>query len=141
MSTFGSEKIRDEVLLVARILLAALFFRFGWSKLLDYSGTVAFMSHDGLPVPQLAALIAIVMEFFGSIAIILGVFTRPLAILFVLYTLATALTGHHFWTMTGADRMGAMINFYKNLSIMGGFLLLYVQGAGRYSIDARSRLP
>jgi len=43
--------------------------------------------------------------------------------------------------MTGVDRIGAMINFYKNLSIMGGFLLLYVQGAGKYSIDARSRLP
>jgi len=141
MSTFGSEKIRDEVLLVARILLAALFFRFGLSKLLDYSGTVAFMSHDGVPVPSLAAVIAIVMEFFGSIAIILGVFTRPLAILLALYTLATAFIGHHFWTMTGAASMGAMINFYKNLGIMGGFLLLYVQGAGRYSIDARSRLP
>jgi len=97
MGTFGSEKIRDEVLLIARILLAALFFRFGWSKLLDYSGTVAFMSHDGAPVPPLAAVIAIVMEFFGSIAIILGVFTRPLAILLALYTLATAFIGHHFW--------------------------------------------
>ena len=141
MGTFGSEKIRDEVILLARILLAALFFRFGWSKLLDYSGTVDFMSHDGAPVPPLAAVIAIVMEFFGSIAIILGVYTRPLAILLALYTLATAFIGHNFWTMTGADRIGAMINFYKNLSIMGGFLLLYVQGAGKYSIDARFRPP
>jgi putative oxidoreductase len=138
MGTFGSEKVREEVLLVARILLAALFLRFGWSKLSNYSGTVAYMSHDGLPLPWLAALIAIMMEFFGSILIILGVLTRPLALLFALYTLATAFIGHPFWGMEGGARMGAMINFYKNVSIIGGFLLLYLTGAGKYSIDARS---
>ncbi len=37
--------------------------------------------------------------------------------------------------MTGADRFPNMESFYKNLSIMGGFLLLYVTGAGKYSID------
>jgi putative oxidoreductase len=51
------------------------------------------------------------------------------------YTLGTALIGHRYWTMTGADRVDSMDSFYKNLSIMGGFLLLYVTGAGKYSID------
>jgi putative oxidoreductase len=53
-----------------------------------------------------------------------------------LYTLGTALIGHRYWTLTGADRVASMDGFYKNLSIMGGFLLLYVTGAGKYSIDA-----
>ncbi len=139
MDGFGSEKITDEVLLLARILLAVLFLKFGWSKLVDYSGTVAYISQVGAPVPPLAAVVAIVMEFFGSIAIILGVFTRPLAILFALYAFATALIGHNYWTMTGAAAAANMINFYKNISIIGGFLLLYVTGAGRYSIDAKLR--
>lgn len=139
MDSFSSEKIRDEVLLLARILLAVLFLRFGWSKLMDYSGTAAYMSQVGTPVPPLAAVVAIVIEFFGSIAIILGVFTRLLAILFALYTFATALIGHHYWTMTGAAAAANMINFYKNISLIGGFLLLYVTGAGRYSIDTRLR--
>jgi putative oxidoreductase len=43
--------------------------------------------------------------------------------------------------MTGADHFMNMINFYKNISLMGGFFLLYVTGAGKYSIDARSGLP
>jgi putative oxidoreductase len=38
--------------------------------------------------------------------------------------------------MKGADRLASMENFYKNLSIMRGFLLLYITGAGKYSIDA-----
>ena len=37
--------------------------------------------------------------------------------------------------MTGADEVDSMDSFYKNLSIMGGFLLLYVTGAGKYSVD------
>jgi putative oxidoreductase len=51
------------------------------------------------------------------------------------YTLGTAFIGHRYWTMTGADRVDSMDSFYKNLSVMGGFLLLYITGAGKYSID------
>ena len=135
---FGSERVRDEVLLIARILLALLFLIFGWSKLTDYSGTVAYMTQDGLPLPSVAALVAILIEFFGAIGLILGVWTRPLAVLFGLYTLATAFIGHPYWTLPDpAARYGNMINFYKNVSILGGFLLLYITGAGRYSVDAR----
>ena len=125
------------VILIARILLAVLFLVFGWSKLIDYSGTAASMAQAGLPLPSVAALVAIVVEFFGAIALILGVWTRPVALIVAIYTLAAALIAHHYWTMTGGARMANMINFYKNLSIMGGFLLLYVTGAGKYSIDAR----
>jgi putative oxidoreductase len=48
----------------------------------------------------------------------------------------TALIGHRFWTITGGEQVDNMDGFYKNLSIMGGFLLLYITGAGKYSIDA-----
>ena len=54
----------------------------------------------------------------------------------LLYTLGTALIGHRYWTMKGMERVDSMDSFYKNLSIMGGFLLLYTAGAGKYSIDA-----
>jgi putative oxidoreductase len=51
------------------------------------------------------------------------------------YTLGTALIGHRYWTMTGTDRVDGMDSFFKNLSIMGGFLPLYITGTGKYSID------
>lgn len=73
------------------------------------------------------------MEFFVSAALILDALTRPVALLLLLYTLGAAIIGHHYWTMIG---METMINFYKNISIMGGLLLLYVTGAGKYSVDA-----
>jgi putative oxidoreductase len=90
-------------------------------------------------VPSLAALAAIVIEFFVALAVAFGAWTRPLAALLALYTLGTTLIGHHFWTMEGADRYANAINFYKNISIIGGFVLLYVTGAGKYSVDARLR--
>ena len=80
---------------------------------------------------------AIVVEVFVALAIAIGLWTRPLALLLALYTLGTALIGHHFWTLADATRNANAINFYKNIAIIGGFLLLYVTGAGKYSVDAR----
>jgi putative oxidoreductase len=129
-------ELNDEFILIARLLLATLFLIFGWRKLRDYSGTVRQIVQLGGPMPRLAAVIAIVMELPVAFAVAVGAFARPSALLLVLYTLGTALIGHRYWTMTGAGRVDGMDGFYKNLSIMGGLLLLYITGAGKYSIDA-----
>lgn len=68
MLNFGAEKTGNEVLLLARILLVAVFLIFGWSKLTDYHGTVAEMAKSGAPIPPISALMAIAVECFGSIA-------------------------------------------------------------------------
>ncbi len=75
------------------------------------------------------------VEVFVALAIVLGAWTRPLALLVALYTLGTGLIGHHFWTMEGAARTANAINFYKNVAIVGGFLLLFARGAGPLSVD------
>jgi putative oxidoreductase len=136
MTTSSAERSRDEVILLARILLILLFVVFGWAKLLNYAVTVGYMTRTGLPVPSIAALAAIVAEFFVGLMVAVGFWTRPLALLLALYTLGTALIGHHFWTMAGTERYANAINFYKNICIIGGFLLLYVTGPGKYSLDA-----
>jgi putative oxidoreductase len=128
--------INDELILAARILLTALFLIFGWRKLRDFSGTVSQMVQLGVPVPVLAAAVSTFMELPVAFAVAVGAFTRPAALLMFFYTLGTALIGHRYWTITGADRVDSMDGFYKNLSIMGGFLLLSTIGAGKYSIDA-----
>jgi putative oxidoreductase len=131
----------DELILVARLLLATLFLIFGWRKLRDRSGTVSQMAQLGVPMPKLAAAGATFMELPVAFAVAVGAFTRLSALLLVFYTLGTALIGHHYWTVTGADQVESMDGFYKNLSIMGGFLLLYITGAGKYSFDALSAIP
>jgi putative oxidoreductase len=130
--------INDELILAARLFLATLFLIFGWRKLRDYPGTVSQMAQLGLPMPVLAAAVATFMELVVAFAVAVGAFARLAALLLALYTLGTALIGHRYWTMTGADRVDGMDGFYKNVSIIGGFLLLYITGAGKYSIDVLS---
>lgn len=132
---FGSS--RSLLLLIARIAVVLLFLIFGYPKMLGFDGTVQYMASSGAPLPTLSAIIAILMEVPAAILIILGFFTRPLAVLFIFYTLGTAVIGHHFWDMTG-DAVGPnMINFYKNVSIAGAFLLLAITGPGAISLDRR----
>ena len=128
--------INDEVILAARLVLATLFLIFGCRKVRDYSGTVSQMVQVGLPMPVLATVVSIFIELPVAFAVAVGALTRPSAVLLALYSLGTALIGHHYWTVKGADYVDSMEGFYKDLSIMGGFLLLSVTGAGKYSIDA-----
>ena len=131
------ESSKDGCLLIARILLMVLFVIFGWNKLMGFSGATAYMATEGVPLPVVTAAIALFMELFVGLAILVGFYTRPLALLLALYTLAAALIGHQFWNMVEPDRAANLINFYKNVSIAGGLLLLSVTGPGSYSIDRR----
>ena len=133
--------MNDVLILAARLLFAALFLIFGWRKLRDFSGTVSQMVELKAPMPLLAAGIATFMELPVAFAVAVGAFTRPVALLMFLYTLGTALIGHRFWTVKDAERVDSMDSFFKNLSIMGGFSLLFVTGPGKYSIDVLFNLP
>ncbi|QXI40455.1 DoxX family protein [Pseudomonas xantholysinigenes] len=128
---------RDLILLLARILLMILFVLSGWGKLTGFEGTVGYMTSLGAPAPTLAAAVAVIMEFAVGILLILGFYTRPLALLFALFVLGTALLGHPFWNMVEPERSANMTQFLKNLSIVGGLLALAVSGAGRISLDRR----
>lgn len=135
MQYFTFSKQQPLVLLIARVLLMLLFVLFGYQKLIHFGGTVTYMTALGTPLPTFAALIAVVLEFFAGLAIVIGYYTRPIALILAVYTLATAIIGHPFWSLSGPEQMAAEINFYKNISIIGGLLLLSVSGAGRYSVD------
>ncbi|MFC0224967.1 DoxX family protein [Serratia aquatilis] len=130
-----SENLKDGTILLSRILLMILFIIFGWMKLTNFGATVTSMEGYGTPLPYLAAIVSVVVEFIFGLAIVLGAFTRPLAIIYAVYVLGTALIGHPFWRMTGAEMLGNEIGLFKNVSIIAGLLLLAVTGAGRFSLD------
>ena len=132
-----SERQRDELILVARVLLVVMFVVLGWGKVTNFSATAAYMGSVGLPLPALAVVVAIAIELFGGLAIGLGFYTRPLAVLLAVYAIVTAFIGHDFWMMEDGARRNAMIHFYKNFSIAGGMLLLFLTGPGKYSLDRK----
>ena len=129
------QRWRDELILLGRVLMMLLFLISGWGKLTGFQGTVGYMGTVGAPMPVVAAAIAVVMEFGVGIALLISFWTRPLALLMALFVLGTALIAHTFWNVEGAMQTANMVQFYKNLSIMGGLLLLAVTGAGRYALQ------
>ena len=116
--------------LAGRVLLASLFLVSGLGKLEAYNATAAFMTSAGVPGALLPVVIA--TEILGALAIAVGWKTRVVAFLLAGYSVLTALTFHHNF-----DDQAQMINFLKNLSIAGGFLLLVTRGAGFLSMDRR----
>ncbi len=95
------------------------------------------MAASGAPMPTLAAIIAVIMEVPAAILIVLGFFTPPAGGHLYFLHPGTAVIGHHYWDMTGDAVLPNMINFWKNVSIAGAFLLLAVTGPGAISLDRR----
>ena len=137
MRYISLESQKDGMLLFARVLLMVMFVLFGWEKLAGFAGTVGYMASTGVPMPTLAALIAVAVELGGGLLIVAGFFTRPIALALSVYTFVTALIGHRYWAMHGMEQYLAMIDFYKNVSISGGLLLLALIGPGKYSVDRK----
>jgi putative oxidoreductase len=128
--------LSDALILAARLLLATLFLIFGWRKFRDYPGTVKQLVELGVPTPVSAALVAMFMELPVAFAVAVGAFARIAALLLISYALGTAFIGHRYWAAPTAEKIDSMDGFYKDLSIAGGFLLLYITGAGKFSVDA-----
>lgn len=116
--------------LAGRFLMAVPFLLSGLGKLGAYSVTAGYMSSVGVPGVLLPLVIA--TEVLGALAIILGWKTRSVAFLLAGFCLLTAFIFHRNF----ADQM-QMINFFKNVSMAGGFLLLVAHGDGRLSIERR----
>jgi len=122
--------------LVARILLAAIFITAGFSKLMGFDGTVAYIASKGLPMPMILAGLTIALEILGGLVIIVGYKVRIAGLLLGLFTILAALIFHNFWAFPPEQVYLQNIMFMKNLSMAGGLFLLTVFGAGGYSIDA-----
>jgi putative oxidoreductase len=123
--------MNDLLVLFGRVGLSLLFIVSGWGKIAAYAGTQQYMESAGVPGALLPLVIAI--ELGGGIAILVGAFTRWIALALAGFSVVSAALFHlpHF-----SDPMQA-INFWKNLAMAGGFLVLAAHGAGSYSVDAK----
>ena len=123
------------MMLVARVLLALLFAYFGYLKLSNFGGSVGYFTKWQFPMPQVAAALAVLFEFGGGLLLIIGWKTRWVAIALVVYTIIATAVAHRFWTYEAAQAFNQTSHFFKNVSIIGGLLLLAAVGPGRHSVD------
>lgn len=124
----------DFLLLCGRILLAWIFLRSGWGKIDNIAGYAGTFPGRGL-TPWMA-WIAVPFEFAGAILLILGVATRYVIIGFIIFMLVATFSSHAYWNFTDvAQRRIQDSAFWKNIAMVGGLLVLFVTGPGKFSID------
>jgi putative oxidoreductase len=127
---------RDIAALIGRILLVSVFLMSGFGKITGFAGTASYIAAHGLPFPALGVLIAIAVEVGAGLLVLIGWKARWAALAIAIFTVAAGVLFHAFWAdAEPAARMGNFVNFWKNISIAGGFLMVFAFGPGRYSID------
>lgn len=130
---------RSGTALLGRILIAAIFLISGFAKLTDPSGTIGYMEQAGIPHAHTLVYVAGAAEVAGGLGILFGFLTRFAALgLFVFLAICQPYF-HKFWGMPAAEAKNAMVQFFKDVAIMGGLLMLVAMGPGRFSLDARVR--
>jgi putative oxidoreductase len=126
------EKQSDLAALIGRLFYSSLFILYGYMKLVGFSGTVSYMSGQGLPLATLFAALAVIIELGGGLLMLVGFQTRCVALALAIYTLVAAFIAHaHF------GDPGQLVHFMKNMAIVGGSLAFVACGAGAYSLDRR----
>ena len=122
-------------LLIGRILLALIFILSGFGKITGFAGAVGYMASKGLPVPELLLIPTILIEFGGGLMIAVGYKTRWAALAILLFLIPVTLIFHAFWAVEPEQFQIQLIQFQKNLAIMGGMLYIMFSGPGPYSLD------
>ena len=111
--------------------MALLFIISGFSKLTAAAGTKAYFAKIGVPVPDIAYIVAVAVavELGVGILFLVGFKTRIMAVVLAVFTVATAVLGH--------GEMAQQTQFLNNLAIAGGFLGFAMLGGGAYSVDGQ----
>ena len=136
-SDTAEDAMQSTLALVGRILLALMFVLAGFSKITGFEGTVGYMQSQGVPAAPVLAVLTIVLEVGGGLTLMAGLYTRWLAIAMAAFTLLATLIFHNFWAAAEAQRMVQSLLFMKNVSVIGGMLVLAAFGPGAWSLDAR----
>ena len=115
---------------ISRIFLSLIFLLAGIGKIFNYEGTIDYM--ESFSVPGYLLIPAIIVEIIFPLLVIIGYKTKLSAIILSLFAMLLAIIFHADFS----DQMQLM-SFFKNFAIAGGFLIIFIRGAGKYSIDQR----
>jgi putative oxidoreductase len=127
---------RDMAALIGRVLLVFMFVYSGFNKISGFEGTEAAIASKNVPLPAIATTIAIIVECIGGAMIAFGWKARWAALAVAVFTLVATILFHNFWAMTDDAAIKTnQLMFIKNIGVIGGLLLIFAFGPGRYSIE------
>ena len=126
--------------LVGRIFLCLIFLMSALgNKIPNFGNVSTYMASEDVPAPSFLLVGAIVFLVFGSASVILGYKARIGAMLLLAFLILATYFFHDFWLFKGDRREQEMINFMKNLALMGAMLIVIARGAGPLSVDGKRR--
>ena len=111
-----------------RIFLSAVFLIAGVNKIFNYEGTTAYMESFG--VPGFLYIPAIILEILFPLLIVIGYQTKISALIMAIFSVSLAIIFH-----TDFSNQMQVMSFLKNFAIAGGFIIIFVNGPSRWSID------
>ena len=129
------QNLQPLALLIGRVLLALIFILSGFGKITAFSGTAAYMSSKGIPMAEVLLVPTIIIELGGGLLLAVGYKTRWAALAIFIFIIPTTLIFHAFWGLEPDQMRMQMIQFQKNLAIMGGMLYVAIHGPGPWSIE------
>ncbi len=118
--------LRDGSVLLGRWMLSLIFLTSAYSKTFGWSSNVAYMQSQHMPMIPFLLACALLVEFVGSICLILGWQARVAAFVMFLYLIPVTFRLHTFMST----------HFQKNIGIMGGLLYVVAYGAGRFALSS-----
>jgi len=130
---------QDAVTLLGRILLAWLFIPAGWGKIAGFAGVTGYIASKGVPLPEVAAALAIVAELGLGLLLLIGWQARWAALGLAIFVAVITPIFHNYWAVPDAQKMMQMQAFWKNLAVVGGLLFVQAFGPGGWSVDGRKR--
>ena len=115
------------LLVIARVLFALLFISSGLSHLTKVEAMSGYAQFKKVPAPKLAVIVTGIIIILGGLYVALGVYADLGALFLAIFLLLTAFMMHNFWTISDPQaKQGETINFFKNLSLAGAALIIFV---------------
>lgn len=137
--------MKDIADLIGRILIAFIFLFEAYDSLQFFQQTKGTMESYGITwQPDLLLTATIFVLFLGGTLILIGYRASFGAFLVLLYWVPVTFIVHSFWNDPPAMHRAESINFMKNMAIVGGVIMVWVNGSGRFSIKrlfATARVP
>lgn len=122
--------------LAGRILIVTIFLMSAiGNKIPNFNGVASYMASEGVPMPQLMLVGGILFLIAGSLSVVTGFRSNIGAGMLLAFLILATYFFHDFWNFEGDMRQQQMIQFMKNLSLMGTMLFLMANGSGLFSFD------
>ncbi len=123
----------DLLILAGRVAVGWIYMQSGFRKIWDMAAVAKSYPARGLP--EYMAYVATPIELFVGLFLVIGFATRYSALVILIFTIVASFSSHAYWTFPEAQRAMQHSQFWKNMTMKGGLVLLFVTAGGRYSVD------